>query len=153
MSKKNFKAYTLLELLVAMGVFTFLSLVLIPFTVNTLKSNSSRSVATDLSSILYSYQQEAYAGKDNKSYGFALNTNNYVLFVGTSLAAAESSDTTSLLPGVTISSMSLSGGGNQIVFSPGSVKPSKSGTIRITDEFVSYDVVINQEGFINVVKV
>jgi prepilin-type N-terminal cleavage/methylation domain-containing protein len=150
---KKLKAYTLLELIVAMGIFTIISAVLIPFTVNFLKSNSAKSAATDLSSLIYSYQQESYGGNNSKSYGFKFSNTSYTLFVGSSFAAAESTEVINLPAGITISSLNLTGGATEMVFTSGSIKPSTNGTIRITDEFVTYEIQINQEGFINIIRI
>ncbi len=148
MACKKRNAFTLIELIVVMGVLTMLSVLLIPYTITEVKANNVKSAAGDLSSLIYSYQQEAYSGLNGKSFGFAFDANGYYLFVGTSLVAAETSERVSFPKHISFSLISFSGGSSQIVFSSGSLKPSVFGVLRITDEGSSYDITINSEGFI-----
>lgn len=149
---KTLKSFTLLEVLVAIGVFSLLALVVIPFTVTSLRTSSAKNLAIELSSIIFEAQQSAYSGKNNKAYGVKFNLNSYNYFIGSSFATNESFDTTNLDSRVVLT-LNLSGGATEIVFLQGEIKPSSFGTITVTDDFTSYLVRINEEGFTDFVKI
>ena len=71
MARKKLFAYTLLEIVVILGVFSGLALVFLPVGIEQLQSNKIENVVKDVQSLIYSQSQSAYAFKDNKSYGIA----------------------------------------------------------------------------------
>lgn len=145
---KKFRAFTLIELVVVMGLITMISLLVLPYTINDLKNNSLRSTSIDLVSQIYNYQSNASTGRDNSSYGIRLNSNSYTLFTGDSFATGNNFEEVFLPAGIIFSNINLTGGAVDIVFPKGSLKPSVYGTFRIVDEFNVYEISINVEGFL-----
>jgi prepilin-type N-terminal cleavage/methylation domain-containing protein len=147
------KGFTLVELVVVMGIMSIIGAFILPLTATDVKSNNAKNAANNLTSLLYSYQSSAYSGKDNKSYGLAFDVTGYTLFIGSSLATAESTERINLDSGIYIYTISLTNSSNEIVFSPNSIKPLNYGEIRVSSENGVYGVSINQEGFIDYYRI
>lgn len=153
MECKKLKGFTLIEIIVVMGVLTLLSMILMPYTIKEVKTSNVKSLAGDITSLMFSYQQEAYSGLAGKSYGFAFDSTGYYLFTCNTFATAVSKDRTDLPPSISVNLINFAGGTNEVVFSPGSLKPSVFGNIRLTDDGSTYEININAEGFIEYYKV
>jgi prepilin-type N-terminal cleavage/methylation domain-containing protein len=143
------KGFTLIEILITLAILVAVLSLAFPVTLSTVNSNRIENVAKDLASLIYSHQQSAYSSKNNKSYGVYFETNLYVLFAGDSYASAENLEQKELSNGVTISSININGGGNQILFPKGEFKPQNYGYINITNNYVTYRIDVNQEGLIS----
>jgi len=147
------KAFTLLELLVVLALMSFIILIVLPGSINQVKGTSVDSRASELVSQIYTYQQNAYSGLANKSFGIKFGTTSYTIFTGTSYATSDTHEDINLDSGITISNLTLSGGVSEIVFSPGSLKPSANGSWKIGDVNATYQININKEGYIEYSKV
>jgi prepilin-type N-terminal cleavage/methylation domain-containing protein len=150
---KILKAFTLIEVLIVVALIATISAIALPYTLQQLQANAIENTAKELSSLVYSTQQEAYNGKDNKPFGIKFNTTNYIYFRGANFAAAEVSDTFTLPANVSINNISLNGGATEIVFNSGSLIPSAYGSIRLSGTGASYLMTINQQGLISFAKV
>lgn len=142
------KAFTLLEVLVVLGITMTLSIMVMPVAISQIQSKTVLNMAEDLSSSLFLYQQNAYSRKNNKSYGISFSTTRYTIFIGNTLASAENFESVDFPSSVTISQISLANSSNEIVYPAGSFKPSTTGTIRLTDGITIYQININSEGLI-----
>ncbi len=145
--------FTLLELLVVMGIIAIVTVVVLPFSINDLKNSNLRSLAVNITSQINNYQLSAALGKDNLYYGISIGTNSYTLFNGTSLALASQSEVVHLEEGFYFSNIDLASFGSEIVFKPNSIKPLTTGTFRISDQYNTYEILINQEGFLEWYKI
>ncbi len=154
--KSNFqskkKGYTLLELLVVLGIIGFISLLVLPGSITNVYNQSIESQTSDLASQLYVYQQNAYAGLSDKSYGIKFDSSSYSIFIGPSYSSAEQIEVIPLNK-VSIQNINLNSGGNEIVFNQGSLKPNATGDMNLSDGSVIYRLSINKEGFIEYYKV
>ena len=113
----------------------------------------SDNIVKDVESNIFLYQQNAYSGKNNKSYGVAFSATQYKLFIGESLASAENVENYTFGSNVSITSINLNDGGTEIVFAPSSLKPSAYGSIRFSNGNEAYDLKINREGRIEYSKI
>ena len=146
---KSEKGFTLIEILLVLGIILAVGFVVVVISVSKVQSSQTESLLTDTASIMFLYQQNAYSGKNGKSYGIHFESDSYSLFIGDSYAAAESSDTVALPGDTTISTISLTGGGNDIVFASGSFKPSTDGFVRFSNGMGTYVLQINAQGLID----
>jgi len=150
MSKK-FSAYTLIEMLVVIAIISVVAIFILPVSINELQKSRLDSTVGDIASELYQFQQNAYARRNNKSYGVAFNQpqQKYTFFIGNSLASAEETSEKILDSKINITQINLSGGATEIVFNAGSFKPSAFGNVFFNDGINSFRLVINSEGLID----
>lgn len=146
---KKLKAASLIEITITMGMLAIFAFVMMPVTIQQLRIGNVVTTAKDATSQVFLYQQNAYSGKNSKSYGIAYTANNYTLFIGTSLATAEQTILVDLPNGTSFNPINLSNGASEIVFSSGNFRPSAYGTIRLTDGTNSHVIDINAEGLIH----
>jgi len=151
MDNQYYKAFTIFEIVLILGIMMLLALIVIPVSVKQLRGAQAKALADEMHSNLFTQQQFAYTGKNGKSYSIAFFNDHYSIFTGQSLATSE--DIFDIeYPGETYSEIFFSNGGNEIVFNIGSIKPSTSGYINITTETESYQVNINSQGLAQVQK-
>lgn len=150
---KNLKAFSLIELLIVMAIFSFVAVALLPQTVTQVKVTSLNGQLSELNSLIYQYQQNAFFGLNNKNYGVRFASNSYTIFIGNSYAAADSRETINLEVGNTISQINLAGGATDLIFSKGTLKPNTTGNIRVTNGSETYQLTINSEGYTEYEKI
>jgi type II secretory pathway pseudopilin PulG len=148
---KSIRAFTLIELLVVLGILMASSFILIPIAVEQIQGNKTFSELKILYSNISSQQQNSFSGLNNTSYGIALFSDRYELFIGETLATASSTEEILLKNNVQITSINLTSG-NEISFPKGSVKPMAVGEITLSDGIENYQLSINKEGLIEYAK-
>ena len=153
MARKSLSAYSLLEIIIIIGVFTGLSLIYLPIGIEQLQSNKVDNIVRNIQSTIYNQSQSAFSYRDNKSYGIAFYTNRYIIYTGTSLAQAESQSQIDLTNEITITNIDLLDTGNDINFASGSFRPSTSGKIQVTAGNTTYQISINTEGLLLITKI
>ncbi|MCA9382923.1 type II secretion system protein [Candidatus Dojkabacteria bacterium] len=152
MLKKKLPAFTMIEIVIVIAIFTVLLVLFLPIATQQFTANRVKTSASSMSSDVYVYQQKAYNRIDGESYGVSFGTNTYTLFTGTSLGAGTNLVIVDLAQNVTISNVNLDDASNEIVFSPGDLEPSTFGTITMTDGSTSYNLDVNAEGLIDTYK-
>lgn len=150
---KKLSGFSLIELLIVMAILTFVSVILLPPTITQLRATNIDGEVSDITSLIYQYQQNAYFGLNNKSYGVRFGSTSYTIFIGDSFAASDSSEVVQLEPGLVINSVNLAGGGSDLIFSKGTLKPNATGSIQITNSTETYQILINSEGFVEYIKI
>ena len=153
-SKNNtLKGFTLLEILVVIAIVGFVFSITLPgISATQVRTTTLLGNVSEIASLTYQYQHNSYTGLNNKTYGIRFTTNSYSIFIGPNFASAESQETIALTSGITISAINLQSG-NEIVFPKGSLKPSNSGNIQITNQTETYQLSINSEGYIEYYKI
>ncbi len=151
MAKKM--GYTLMEMLLVLGIFISVTVIVMPYTIQQIQGEKLQDVVKEIESSIFSYQQKGYTGLSSKSYGISFSTNKYTLYIGSTLATAESTEEYPLQNGVTISQISLSGGAIDINFSTGSFRPNHYGSVKVSDYANNYLITISSEGLIDYAKV
>lgn len=149
----KYSAYTILEIVIVMGILVAVSIVVLPITLQQVEEARAEHAAIDISSRIFSAQQNAYNGKNNVEYGIRFTNNNYFLFTGNSYATATDAEAFDLLGQLKITQINLEGGSDEIIFEQGSLMPSVTGYIQMTDNISTYRVTINSEGLITIAKV
>jgi type II secretory pathway pseudopilin PulG len=146
------RGYTMLEILVVIGLLFIISMFAISISIPQVRDSEISSTVNGIESEIFSAQQRAYSGRDGKSYGVRIVNGEYISFIGDSYAAAEATDSFDIPGGVTVSSINLDDGGDEIVFLSGELKPNTSGTITFSDDSNSYVVEINSQGLVDSYK-
>jgi type II secretory pathway pseudopilin PulG len=144
-----FRAYTLIEVLLVVGIFTAMALITMPYSINLLQSGRGEDNTKNMVSNMFKQQQDAFSGQSNSAYGISFYSDHYVLYQGASLAGATDTLSINFDRSVTISNISLTGGAIEVNFSKNSLKPSKSGSVTVSDSVNTYLVTINAEGLLS----
>ena len=142
------KGFTLIEVLVVLGLSMALAFSALTFSIPMLRATRVEGFVEDMSSLIFLYQQRAAAGKFEKSYGVYFDTDSYAMFVGDSYATAEDSDLLTYPADISTVEILLDDGGNEIVFASKTFHPSTYGSVRITNGGKTFVLVVNKEGLI-----
>lgn len=124
---------TMIELLVALGILSFLFMM----TTKTFQTaNSGEALDTNalkVSAELNEARSLTLSSKNADQFGVHFATSSITLFEGTSFVSGSATNTVSTLnPLVQISSITLSGGGSDVIFQRLTGKTSQSGTITLS---------------------
>jgi prepilin-type N-terminal cleavage/methylation domain-containing protein len=152
MNKLHTKGYSLIEVLLVVGMFAVLAIIAFPSAMQESGNSKLRSAVKQMESSAFVAQQNAYAGLGDASYGVAFYVNKYTIFIGSSVLTASSKEDILLPSNMTIGQIILTGGGNEVLFTKGNIKPNKSGTIALKDSVSTYMLNISSEGLIQSYK-
>ena len=120
MVKRKLKAFTILEIVVVLGIFSVITMFLFPLAISQIQGNKIDYEVKILKSAILSLEESAYSGKDNKNYGVALYTDHYILYTGNNLAGADTTTQYLFSPEVSISNINLTSLGSELNFPKGS---------------------------------
>lgn len=143
------KAFTLIEVLVFVGILLMLTGFAVVVALPQIKRTRGDGVAKELTSAIYSVQQSAYSGLEGKSHGVRFGTTTYDVFVGDSWDQKETFETFTLSSGGEILGISLTGGVAEIVFEAESIFPSAYGELVVEGSPSNYYIVVNSAGLID----
>ena len=149
---KRLKAFTIIEMLIVLGVLFLLGFLVLPIAVKEIQAGKTDSFIKDLDSALRLLSQDAFSRKNDKDYGIALFSDHYTIFVGPSLSEAEDEIVYEVVDDVVIQNIDLSDSGSEVVFLSGSQKPDVYGSFEIVDLYSIYRFSINKEGLITYIK-
>ena len=152
MAKRDFKAFSLLEVILIMGVFVIMTLIFLPVGINELQGNKIDNVVKEIRSLIYTQSQSAYTFKNNKDYGIALFADHYIVYTGSSLSQADSQTRYDLSSEVKISNINFNNSGSEFVFLKGSFRPNAYGSFKVVSGSLSYQITINSEGLLLISK-
>jgi len=152
MKSKLKKGFTLIEILLVVGITMTIALFTLPFLTSRVRQTDLEETVKGTISQIIQYQQYAYAGNGNTAYGISFSSDRYILFRGNSLISASIQETILLPTSISISSINLTSG-NEVVFAYQSFRPSVNGVIRFNLDSQNIDVSINSEGMIRYTRV
>lgn len=150
MVDNNYKGFSLVEVVLILGLFGIIAVIFIPFSIRQLTFSKLESSSKQMSSSIYLFQQYGASRKNDSSHGVAFNYGSYTLFEGDSLSTASYTEIYDLPSGTNINSINLTNSANEIVFEKGEFKPDEYGYVRVSDGSDSYRIVINKEGLIDI---
>lgn len=145
---KNHKAFTIIEVLIVIGVLTVLAFIALPLAIREIQTGKTDSFIRELNSSFRILSQDAFSGKNNKDYGIALLPDSYIIFIGPSLSEAEEQIVYPTADEVIIKNIDLTDSATEIVFTAFSQKPDVHGTFEVGDNYSTYLFDINKEGLI-----
>ncbi len=125
------KGFTLIEIVAVLGIIGILiSVTVFSFSAFRDNSNLGKNIS-QAKSVLEEARYESISGKSNYSYGVKINSADLTLFQGASYASS-TRNTVYSFDGATTGSISLNGGGSEIVFVKNSGSTNNFGTFQIT---------------------
>lgn len=137
--------FTLVEILLVMGMLTFLATIIVPTTLDFYKSQQLDTHTRQIIQALRIAQLSAMSVEEDSSFGVYLTNDNYTLFRGSSYVTRETQyDEVFDLPQiVNISGLS------EAVFSKLDGLPSATGQIILTNNIKTNTIDINEMGRVN----
>ncbi len=131
LQKKSGAGFTLVEILVAISILSGLFLVSF-FSYGSLRNTTSlEKNISQIQSFFQEAKSQAVSGKDDASYGIKIFSNKLVEFKNT-YASTTASNVTLSFTDITLSAISITGGGSEILFAKNSGIPSTSGSFLIS---------------------
>ncbi len=145
------QAMTAIELNLALAIFLITAGIGMPIALNNVQRTKLSEITSQITSLVFYYQQNAYAGKAGQLYGVDFEEDEVSLFSKDPITGDELVQEVTILPqNTTIQNISLNlVNNNRILFEPGDITPSDYGTIEFTDGVNTYILEINAEGFID----
>lgn len=136
--------FTLLEILIVTGITMIIVGAGYVFSVSYMRRAQIQGAASILSAEVREAQTDAYFQLDDAAHGVKLFTDHVVRFEGTSYATrVTSKDVTTSFPAtLTIGAQS------EIVFPNGSVEPSATATLTVSNTTYAFDISISSYGVI-----
>lgn len=141
--------FTLLELLVSISVISIVAIISAPFLQRSLGRTELRSAMWELEDDLYRVQSNSVNGKNDVIWGIHFDASSYTLFEGPTYNMSDPDNIVKTLsPSLSLTSISLNGGGNDILFTRTTGRTSQFGSIQITDASANEvgTVTITEEG-------
>ena len=145
---RELKGFTLVEILVVLGLMLGFGVVALTYSIPQLQAGQTESMLDDMQSLIFLQQQNAYSGLNMKDYGVYFGTNSYTVFTGESYAERESGDMLMFPSDTTVVEIHFGDSGRELIFHQGSLTPSTSGYVRFSNGIDTFVLEINSEGLI-----
>lgn len=126
------RGYTLIEIIISIGILALLGAIILVSFLTTRTVQDLTTSGQNVISVLREAQSKTIAGENNTPWGVHLEPQRFVLFNGTSYAAAISTTAHPLPNNIQITNINLAGGGNDITFQRLSGTTNQYGTFNLT---------------------
>lgn len=149
---KTQNGFTITEALIAIAIVSVLSALSVAYFNSFLARNELKNESLKIVDSLRRARGQAMAGQEDSAWGVHFESGKYVLFKGISYSASDSFNEEIILPAVlTISAITLNGGGSDAVFSKIRGETSQFGTTTISNDIGEMkNIVINSYGNIEI---
>lgn len=135
--------FTLLEVLLAGALLVTLTGLVVPMSVVQFRTYQLSEATLNLEQILRRTQASAWAGFQDSAHGIALQSNQYVVFQGSSYATRDTShDELISVPGISLS------GPSEIVFEALTGTPAATATIMLQSDNLTQSIQLHAHGLI-----
>lgn len=126
--------FTIIELLLVLGILAILVAVAAPYVVSTIGRNELSAATWEVVGTLRQAQTQARTSYGNTAWGVHVEPTQIVLFEGITYNAADPDNIVTLVTGsVSITGITLNGGGADIRFTKNKGETTDYGTITLTD--------------------
>jgi len=123
-----------MEVLIVIAIIAAVAVMTMPILSSSMSRNELDVAVEGAVDALEEARSSALNGKDSGRFGVHFEVDKYVLFGGASYVEGDADNFIHQLPGlVSITSISISGGGADILFSSVSGVPDQTGSIEFTD--------------------
>lgn len=144
--------FTLIELILVTAVFVIIISASVPVLASYLSRNQTQTQGWKLTDTLNRARIQSLTGRGNQDWGVHFDVTQYVLFQGSIYSALDSDNENHTLPSsIIINTVSLNGGGNDIIFNlrEGDTDEYGSITIKNTSSSQIKTIEVNEVGRIN----
>lgn len=126
------KGFTALEFLIALSILAVLTTIIFTSMSTFRDSKALQMVAEDVLSLLDEAKSDTLSAKNSYAYGVHFESSRVVLFRGLAYSSSDPNNKTIDIDGaVEIASISLAGGGQEVLFQRLTGKTNQSGTVMI----------------------
>lgn len=145
------RAFTIIEVIVVIGITALLAGLSLPISGSFLSRNELSSESVKITDSLRRARTQSMYGAQDSVWGVHFTSSDYTIFRGSSYNPADSYNNTTSLPGVlSISAITINGGGSDIIFDRVSGTTSTFGTTTISNDASEIrTIVVNSAGTIN----
>lgn len=138
------KGFTFIELLIVLGILVIVTLVVTPFFSTSISTNDLQTSAWLLANDLRRAQAASMASQNNSAWSVHLQADRHVLFEGGTYNASDPDNIETILPStITISLISLNGGGSDVRFTKIRGGTNDFGAITLLDTNSGQTLVVN----------
>jgi prepilin-type N-terminal cleavage/methylation domain-containing protein len=131
---KNSLGFTLLELLVSITIISLVAIIAFPFMQSSVGKTELQSAIWELQDNLRRAQSQSINGKGNTNWSIHFDTTSYTLFEGNTYSGVDPDNIDyDLSSSITITDVSLNGGGNDIRFVKSKGRTDDYGSVTLTD--------------------
>ena len=130
---KSLTGFTLLEIVIALSIlFILISIVVSPF--SSFRNRSLLNIEVEnITTLINDARSKTLSSFQDSEYGIHFETNRVVFFKGTSFTEPEADNVEIVFnSAISISDISLTGGGNDIIFNRLTGKTDEDGTITVS---------------------
>lgn len=133
-SKLNFaKGFTMLELLIVMGIMAVLGAIILSTFVNFRKNQALQKDTEAVVELLNQARNQTISSKNLSAYGVHFDSTSIVLFIGPTFDPSSITNQVITLNSTdTILSVTLNGGGNDVIFNRISGETDHTGTVVVS---------------------
>ena len=150
---KSGAGFTLIEIIIVIAILVVLSVVILNVFRTFDESKALSQEASNVISVLEKARQLTLFSKDFSQYGVHFDTDEITLFRGITYSSSDpNNSSTKLHSKVSIASVTLSGGGSDVIFKRLSGETDQDGTIVLQNKFDATDTInitIEKTGLIN----
>lgn len=126
------RGFTLLEFMIALSILAILTAIIFTSVSSFRSGKALQVVAEEILSLLDEGRGNTLSAKDSYAYGVHFDSDSATLFRGASYSSSDSTNKKVDVDGaVEISSISLAGGGQDVLFQKLTGKTNQSGTVTI----------------------
>lgn len=151
--KKNTHAFTVIELIIVVAILGVLMTIITSSFANFHRNSILNTEAINLVTLINKARVLSISAKNDTQYGVHLESGKAVLFEGGAYSPSSSTNETHIFEtGLTLSNITVQGGGTEIVFNKitGSTSNSATTTLLITGTTASTTVVVMGTGVVSI---
>jgi len=127
------RGFTLMEIMIVIVIMTILLTIVLTSFSNLNKSQALDKTSSYVASIIEEARGNTLFSKNDSQYGVKFETSRIIMFKGSTYSSSNPDNVIYDLNNlVTISNISLSGGGSEIVFDRLTGNPSQTGTLTLS---------------------
>lgn len=145
------KGFSVVEVLIALAILALLSTIVLSSFLNSRKAQSLSLDADAVAQLIRQARSQTISSRGSSQYGVRFASTTATLFTGsTYIPGTPTNSIFTVSAGNSISAISLSGGGSDIVFSRLSGEASRSGTITLSSVGGSKTITVYATGVVEV---
>ncbi len=126
--------FTLIELLISIAILTIVAVITLPYFSDSIGKNELQTTSWEIVDVLRRARSQAINGEQNSDWSVHFESDRFTIFRTATYNPVDPDNVEVIIPGIlTISSISLTGGGDDVVFTKIRGTTTTDGTITVQD--------------------